>query len=285
MSRVDWPSEPRGVPHDNRPYTTTDDRMGDTKMPAPDFDFTFRPDSYWDPADPVTAIVANIVGEVRRQCVRDYLAGDPEMRAALANDPDVLMDFLPEPRRDRVGCYHPALMGGEYLPPYLPGETEIARIVLETATLDVYAIRARRSAGRIRYRVVDEYETAFTCAPDSSDLPLTLGELIRLVDSLTGGEDPDACGGRTYLEALLESNARHGNIAGLRRFIAVRSPFYPELEAFYERRATEWCERKRLERLESCDDCGATYDPDQADHDCRERQARERRETGRHDAR
>lgn len=38
----------------------------------------------------------------------------------------------------------PSWMGGEYLPDSEPGEVEIARIVLQSTTMDVFSIRARR---------------------------------------------------------------------------------------------------------------------------------------------
>ena len=212
-------------------------------MTAPSFDLEFRPGSYWDPADPVTAIVANIVGHVRRQCVRDALQGDPEMRAALAGDDEVMRDFLSEERRDGVGRWHPSLMGGEYLPPYLPGEIEIARIALESVTLDVIAVRARRGEGKIHYRVVDEYETEFRCAPDCSDRPLSLGELTGLIDSI--GQDED---GVCYLERILESNLFAGGSAErLRGFIEVSSLFYPDLQEHYARWLDQWVARKSAE--------------------------------------
>ena len=80
-------------------------------------------------------------------------------------------------------------MGGEYLPPLRKGEVEIARISLASVTADQISVRARRSRGRIRYRVVDEYmETStYVCHPASSVSPLSLGELIALMESASDG--------------------------------------------------------------------------------------------------
>jgi hypothetical protein len=158
-------------------------------MPAPDFDFTFRPDSYWDPADPVTAIVANITGELRRNAVRAALEGDPVMAASIDGDEEALADHLSEERRTVQGAVHPWAMGGEYLPPYLPGEVEIARISMMSVTMDVIALRARRHRGRIHYRVVDEYEGmgVSSWGQKTSARPLTFRQLVRLIDSIRNG--------------------------------------------------------------------------------------------------
>src|SRR5512140_1979700 len=84
---------------------------------GPDLDF--RPD-YWNPADPVTAIVANIKGAVRRGLVVQALRREPGDPAAATDIPeDLREDALEEGDRIMWGRIHPAMMGGEYLPPYL----------------------------------------------------------------------------------------------------------------------------------------------------------------------
>ena len=86
----------------------------------------------------------------------------------------------------------PSWMDGEYLPEYLPGEVEIARLVLESVTQDVVSIRARRrgSERRIVYRVVDEFGSEFDFSPRSSRRPLSHGELARLIDTLRNITNP-----------------------------------------------------------------------------------------------
>ncbi len=49
-------------------------------------------------------------------------------------------------------------MGDEYLPDYLPGEVEIARVSLRSVTADMIALRARPEGVGIRYRWVAEQE-------------------------------------------------------------------------------------------------------------------------------
>ena len=87
------------------------------------------------------------------------------------------------------GRVHPSNMGGEYLPPLRKGEVEIARISLESVTADQISVRARRVRERIRYRVVDEYSetSTYVCHPASSVSPLSMGELIALMEGASEG--------------------------------------------------------------------------------------------------
>ena len=86
--------------------------------------YGFRPKSYWDDSDPLTAILKNIKGENRRQMLIDYWnAGHLEKLNAT-----LLQDELDAEERCSLGRIHPSFMGGEYLPSYLLGEVEIARI-------------------------------------------------------------------------------------------------------------------------------------------------------------
>jgi len=218
---------------------------------TPKFDLAFRPD-YWNPADPLTAIVGNIKGQLRREMVTDIVTGQakqmtdsPEIAGALSEvEPGLLQDELTDHLfLERVD---PRWMGGEYLPAYQPGELEIARIVLNSTTMDVIALRARRGrAGRIRYRVVDEYAPAdwssYGFRPRSSAVPLSFGELIALLDGLEYAGQP-------YLEALRGQNLEWGaSPEDSAAFFHVSSPFYPHLRAYYEWRGSQWAAAKRAE--------------------------------------
>jgi hypothetical protein len=78
------------------------------------------------------------------------------------------------------------LMGGEYLPELRVNEVEIARIIKKSTTLDVVSIRARQTKNRIVYKIVDEYpeyEPNYFLAKETSVKPLTLSELIEMIDS------------------------------------------------------------------------------------------------------
>ena len=216
-------------------------------MPQPDLQY--RPASYWDHADPVTAIVAGIRGQNRREMARDFVTGHaPDWLGEI--DAGLLEDVLDEETRDALGASHPSWMGGEYLPDCLPGEVEIARIVLASVLQDVISIRARRrrNGRRILYRVVDEYgepgEPGWTCRPASSVHPLTMGRLVELIETARSpqfdiGDGPLTEGLRDF---QVESDPR--DLVG---FVIVESEFYPGLAELFERRAEEWLERRLRE--------------------------------------
>jgi len=211
----------------------------------------FRPD-YWDPADPLTALIQNVKGAKRREMIEDIVTGraremakqtgSDELTQAMLSEvsPGLLQDELEDP--GQLSGIHPHFMGGEYLPSYDSGEVEIARITLESVTMDVIAIRARRADGRIHYRVVDEYETEFALESAKSKEPLTFGELLQLIDSIrTEDTRPD----QSYVDWIRDSNVEGGaDPDAMRRFITVSSPFYPALESYYEGRAEAWYEQE-----------------------------------------
>ena len=141
-------------------------------------------------------------------------------------------------------------MGGEYLPCYLPGEVEIARVVLASTTQDVISIRARRRRGgrRIYYRVIDEYPEywRYTWRPRSSARPLTLGALFGLIDG-AGHEDLNG-DGRSLPDALRDGNDCGDDLEPLVGFVTVASEFYPDLAAYYREQAEAWLARRTAER-------------------------------------
>lgn len=213
-------------------------------MSTDTIDLDFRPDSYWDPADPETAILSGITGQLRRAMVRDFIRGEAHPALGEISD-DYLADILSEENRVRLGRVHPQFMGGEYLPPYLRGEVEIARIVLQSATMDVYSIRARRGRGPIRYRIVDEYRTDLQLGRKSSKAPLTMRQLIRLIESSSYD-----CYSNIPI-GIREANLEFGgDLDELEGFITVSSLFYPDLEWYYNQLAHEWAEGKRREMAE-----------------------------------
>jgi len=195
----------------------------------------FRPDSYWEDNDPLAAILRNVKGAMRRQMIRDrWNAGTIEDL-----DPALLADETDPGLRRFLECLHPSFMGGEYLPGFLPTEVEIACIELNSVTSDVISIRARHEPGesRIYYRIVDEYRTRFECEPDTSDEPLTHGELVGLI-----GRDGGL--GLCFNE---ENLPYHPDVESLRYFTTVSSAFYPELYDHYDRIHEQWV-RELLEQ-------------------------------------
>jgi len=199
----------------------------------PRIDYSFTPPSYWADVDSLAAVLRNVKGENRRQMIRGcWAAGKLEEL-----DPALLQDELDEDSREKLGRIHPSFMGGEYLPGYLPGEVEIARICLESTTADVISLRACPAAGGIAYRVVDEYEETFLLPIPDSPGPLTLAEIIRQLDE--GDAEKDRFPGGLALGSN-NGSAASGDFEGLRHFTHISSSFYPQLEEHYEHVFEDW---------------------------------------------
>jgi hypothetical protein len=119
---------------------------------------------------------------------------------------------------------------------------EIARLSIASTTGDVTSVRARKDGNLIRLQIVDEYETEYSFEPTTSDRPLSLGELIDLIDSATH-EDAVSTGLVKDI-AMLWLNGVVDN-ADIRDGIKMTSAFYPQLQAYYERRLDSWIAEKR----------------------------------------
>ena len=213
------------------------------------YDFDFRPD-YWEvPADPIAELTRNVKGQLRRKLIAEIVsghAGEEEVH------PDLLPDELDDP--NLLGHLHPWFMGGEYLPDYLPGELEIARIVLESTTMDVISIRARPEGQNIHYRVLDEYPEqgplVVLDGPTTSERPLTFGELVRLIDVIK--PHPNAwcdTDGDSYVDFIRDNNTNsYSDLERMSRFVTLESTLYPQLYEFFEERAQQWLVKKKAER-------------------------------------
>jgi hypothetical protein len=195
-------------------------------------DYEFRPKSYWDPLDdPLLAILKNVKGMRRRQMIREYW----EAGAIEELEKHLLRDGLSEEDRTGLGKIHPSFMGGEYLPDYAGGQVEIARVELESTTSDVISVRARRTGDRIEYSICDEYETEFDVSPQSSAKPLTLAQLIGLIDKAGGDESLALC-----YTIMNYSGRSLEDLNRIRSFSRVESVFYPQLNLHYEKLIDLW---------------------------------------------
>lgn len=197
--------------------------------------YQHRPKSYWSVGN-LRQAVANIQGAARKQLALQLIDEDRLDEAAEF----VLADRLTEEQRAELGRIHPALMGGEYLPESAPGEVEIARVALQSTTYDVISLRARPVRGGIAYRVVDEYESQYRLRPRFSRQPLTLRQLIRLIDTADSWEMGDLTFG--ILRMNLEAGA---SIDDLRDFLEIDSEFYGELKRHYWFRIQDWLWKNR----------------------------------------
>jgi hypothetical protein len=206
----------------------------------PGIDLDYRPSSYFWALDTNVRLPSSISGEARRKLHR------ARIEAGIAVDDRLDDPVLDEAMRAAWGRVHPSNMGGEYLPPLRKGEVEIARISLESTTADQTSVRARRVCERIRYRVVDEYmeDSTYVCRPASSAAPLSLGELISLMES--------ASDGGSMIFPILAMNSRDSAPAALATFITVTSDFYADLGRYYRALTDAWLdERSREESDES----------------------------------
>lgn len=202
--------------------------------PPGDIDLTFRP-QYWDSAGLLRAPTANVKGTRRRRAIADADRLDAATLDALLADPT-------ETVRAVFSRMHPSLMGGEYLSDTSDGEVEIARVELQSVTGDVFSVRARPDGDQIRYRIADEYEAAFIVEPEVSDRPLTLGELIGLLDGVSSPDDyGEACNGglvEGFWQYTLDVGEESAEEAAA--FATAESAFYPMLGAYYLARGAAW---------------------------------------------
>jgi hypothetical protein len=197
--------------------------------------YGFRPKSYWAETDPLSAILRNVTGENRRQMITDYWASGRIEEL----DITLLQDEVDTSIRTRLGRIHPSFMGGEYLPSYLPGEVEIARINLKSTTSDVISLRARPSPEGISYRVVDEYKAEFTLPIPHSTKPLTLVETINQLDQ--GSLDESGFNNSDGLTLGYNwLNVDEDNYESLRYFTSISSQIYRQLHEHFEHVYDDW---------------------------------------------
>jgi hypothetical protein len=208
--------------------------------------YDFRPESYWAAANnPLEAALRNVKGRNRREMIRDYhQAGILEQLHE-----NLLADTLDDERRVSLGQIHPSFMGGEYLPNYHRSEVEIARIELESTTCDVISLRARPVGSRIKYRLVDEYESEFRLPQRTSSRPFSLSELIRFLDSVEQiGNGEPSWSQFGFVLSWNQCNLECGaDLETLRDFTRVSSDYYPDLASHYAQAIEEWYEARLAE--------------------------------------
>jgi hypothetical protein len=207
-----------------------------------DINYGFRPKSYSDAGNPLQAILKNVLGSKRRRIIHDFFAAG---RLDELSDA-ILLDVLSDEQRAWLEAVHPSFMGGEYLPPYRTGEVEIARIELQSTTADVISVRAQPANIRYVYSICDEYESEFKVSPASSVPPLTLAELIGIIDNAGFTESL----GIDYTVRNYEGGTRTAErLDTLKTFTRVESTFYPQITLHYRRLVQSWYleEQQRLQ--------------------------------------
>jgi hypothetical protein len=200
-------------------------------------DLGWRPEEYWEWP---TAISPNIKGAVRRQLVSEAM-----QRRELEEVPTAAFaDSLSDEARDLLGRIDPRFMGGEYLPDNSPQEVEIASIRLNSTTADVISVRARPKGKRIAYQIVDEYPDSWSyqIRPATSSRPLTLRQLIRLLDtaemvSNSGGVLRSGLPQSFWWQGYRSFGSAQDGVD----FATISSDYYPQLEDWYECEGELFC--------------------------------------------
>ena len=210
-------------------------------MKSRSFDLSFRPPSYWSESPTPEHLLAQIKGQARRKDARRII----DEQGLDAVPEFLLQEKLGESTRKMLGKIHPTLMGGEHLPDLAKGEVEIVRVSVASATDDQISIRAQRKKGKIRYRAVDEHETNYTLAREESDEPLSLGELVTLIDGCTGFGPH-----KGLVTGLWESNAEYDSPSEAVDGVSIKSAYYPELAAYYAAEARRWIKEREADEIE-----------------------------------
>jgi hypothetical protein len=201
--------------------------------------YDYRPASYWAPQN-VRQVVANIKGAERKKTAL-RLIDEARLDEAHAV---ILADTLSGRERELAGKADPSLMGGEYLPDYCACEAEIARVTMASLTQDVISIRAYPRHGRIGYRAVDEYKSQIRVKPGQSKRPLSLRQLIRLID--TGESDELGPIGLCIIQIQFDCTEEPAE--SFASFVEFSSEFYPDLTRHYRFKTRWWVEQNRKRR-------------------------------------
>lgn len=200
---------------------------------------SFRPDTYWPASLTPDQLLTRIRGKERQDIARRLY----EEHGFRALSQFLVREGLDEPDRSAWGLQGPWCMGGEYLPELIEGEVEIARISMKSTTSDQISVRALREDDIIRYRIVGEYEDdgmPYTLPFETSDRPLTMKELLKMIDGAT--QEGDCYPGGIFTSTwsmLAEFSTDAEDIIG---FLSLSSAFYPGINEGYTVLACDWVE-------------------------------------------
>lgn len=128
----------------------------------------------------------------------------------------------------------------------------IVVVTLNSALGDAYFLKAKPRGSRIEYCLSTDESAAGKIRPRTTEKPLTLAQLIRLIQT---AEFDGQEGGLTV--RFLDENWRevHQDLESLEElhgFVSVSSDVYPELEVYFEREMDAWFgARKRELELEA----------------------------------
>lgn len=199
------------------------------------FNLEYRPSQIFGPQDLKSFYKSRILGQLRAELISDNVEK--------VSIPDTLKKSAIEPNFRRMQeQIHPWMMGGEYLPDLLTDEIELCRVVLKSTTMDVTSLRIRKQKRRYTYRVVDEYSNKFKISPKTSTRPITMREVIQIIDQCFIFDENDD---ELEFQGLVEPQIIHLKDYGYSKeetldFVTVESQFYPELHDYYEYQKSLW---------------------------------------------
>tara|TARA_Y100000031_G_scaffold103100_1_gene113037 strand:+ start:246 stop:1535 length:1290 start_codon:yes stop_codon:yes gene_type:complete len=210
------------------------------------FDMEFRPHSYWGSQELETNLLSKIKGQERRRIVKKMIE-DGDIK-----DNAMVKEKLTEWERKTIGRLHPVYMGGEYLPDANKNQVEIARVIMKSTTQDIISIRATKRKNNINYSIDDEYADdeldGYVVFQKTSKYPFSFKELINFLDnSQHSNGEVGICGGArdanytTYALTFEEDPEDHWD------FETADSPFYSQLEEWYDIQNWIWLIKRKLE--------------------------------------
>lgn len=213
------------------------------------YDLDYRPRSYWVYEDLAQKTLATVKGALRRESAAHFLGVDPTAPI----DPVLLDESLSPGEKYSLFSIDRDAASGEFLPDLEPFEVEIARVHYNSTFSDVVSVRAKWLEGKIIYGVLDDFsakgQAYVTWEPSHSEMPLTMRELIRLMDTASQQPDDDPDGWFTGLvqgpcryQYYCESFVQGPNFQKTRGFAHASSAFYPELFSWYEEVDAEMCD-------------------------------------------
>ena len=200
-------------------------------------DLNFRPETYWPEAFTPDQLLSRVKGKVRRDIAKSVFSE----QGFIGLTEFLSREELEDDARDRWGGIHPAMMGGEYLPNLEPGEVEIAVISLRSVMCDQISVRAKPLAAKIKYRVACEYEDmglVYVPPFDESEKPLTLAELMQLIDGSKVEDGPYPGGLLASNWAMMQDSCCDEE--EIVSFLSLSSTYYPELGNYYHVLASNW---------------------------------------------
>ena len=204
----------------------------------------YRPSHFVADWSPIAAIVQDIVGDARREWVRQRLAAGA-LRPPM--DHRLLASHLSPALRERWVARNPMRnIAGEYLPPYEPGEHEVARVVVNTTPRTVYSVRARQYVhaehGELMSicRIVGEPGTTFDGPSlESHGMPPAMA-LNAVINSSRPSKLMNERPLSLSLPELLVRAYGHASALERQQFVRVESFVYPGLERYYQERVRRW---------------------------------------------